>query len=81
MSEKEKRSGFRRRTLKAGSLEFGGGAFDCVVRNLSERGAAVEIENPVGIPERVVLHIAAENCRRAGRVVWKKAHRIGLEFD
>jgi hypothetical protein len=29
--------------LKAGTIEFGGGAIDCTVRNVSETGAALEV--------------------------------------
>jgi hypothetical protein len=32
----------RRRILKAGSIQFGGGSIDCTIRNLSETGAALE---------------------------------------
>lgn len=38
----------RQRVLKAGSIEFGGGAIDCVVRNLSPTGAAIEVESQAG---------------------------------
>ena len=41
----------RRRLLKAGTIEFGGGVIDCTVRNLSEFGAALDVVSPVGIPK------------------------------
>src|SRR5712675_1363394 len=40
----------RQRVLKAGKIEFSGGAIDCVIRNISETGAAIEVASPVGIP-------------------------------
>jgi hypothetical protein len=45
----ETRSAARHRVLKAGTIEFGGGAIDCLVRNLSTTGAALEISSKVGI--------------------------------
>jgi hypothetical protein len=44
----EKRNVERYRMLKAGSITFGGSAIDCVVRNLSETGAALEVASPIG---------------------------------
>ena len=46
----EHRTAPRKRVLKAGTIEFGGGAIDCTVRNLSETGAAIEIMSPLYIP-------------------------------
>jgi hypothetical protein len=37
----------RHRVLKAGSITFGGAAIDCVVRNQSATGAALEIASPM----------------------------------
>src|ERR1700694_1331718 len=41
----------RYRVSKAGTIEFIGGTIDCVVRNLSVTGAALEVSNQTGIPE------------------------------
>lgn len=76
----EKRSASRKRVLKAGSVEFGGGAVDCVVRNLSHSGAALDIASPVGIPQELVLFIPADQRRYQCTVVWRKEKRIGVRF-
>ena len=48
----ENRSSQRNRTLKAGTISFGRAAgIDCLVRNVSETGACLEVESPVGIPD------------------------------
>ena len=70
----------RRRVLKGGSISFGGGAIDCSVRNLSQTGAALEVESPVGLPETFVLVIEMEQTKRPCRVVWRKAKRVGVHF-
>ncbi|MFT4276301.1 MAG: PilZ domain-containing protein [Rhodopseudomonas sp.] len=76
----EKRSASRHRVLKAGSIEFGGGAVDCTVRNFSESGAALDVESPVGIPNEAVLFIPADDRRYPCIVVWRKEKRIGVHF-
>jgi hypothetical protein len=69
----------RRRVLKAGTIEFGGGGIDCTVRNVSETGAALEVITPVGIPEQFTLVVPNE-IRRPCRIVWRKEKRIGVTF-
>jgi hypothetical protein len=49
--------------LKAGTIGFDGGAIDCLVRNLSITGAALEVSNQIGIPERFVLVVPADGFR------------------
>jgi hypothetical protein len=77
----EHRTAQRRRTLKAGTISFGGGAIDCTVRNFSESGAALDVISPVGIPERFTLLIEADQNQLPCRVVWRKEKRIGVRFE
>ena len=76
----ERRDKARRRVLKAGTIEFGGGAIDCIVRNFSDTGAALDVTSPVGIPERFTLVIQADGTHLACTVVWRKEKRIGVRF-
>ena len=71
----------RRRILKSGRIDFGAGAIDCVVRNLSERGAALEVESPIGIPQTFDLVIVADRSRKRSQVVWRKEKRLGVRFS
>lgn len=71
----------RRRVLKAGSIEFGGGAIDCTVRNISETGAALEIVTPLYIPDRFTLVVHTDQLKRACYIVWRKEKRIGVAFS
>jgi hypothetical protein len=71
----------RRRVLKAGSIEAGGGTFDCTVRNISDTGAALEVITPLFIPERFMLVVQAEGLKRRCRIVWRKGKRMGVLFD
>jgi hypothetical protein len=74
----QKRIAQRQRVLKAGTIEFNGGAIDCTLRNLSATGAALEVTSPIGIPERFTL--AANGTHFPCRVVWRKEKRIGVAF-
>jgi PilZ domain-containing protein len=72
----------RRRLLKGGKISFGNGAaIDCTIRNLSERGAALEVSSPVGIPERFMLVVEADQRHLPSRVIWRKETRIGVHFE
>jgi PilZ domain-containing protein len=51
------------------------------VRNLSEKGAALEVASVVGIPTEFSLIIQADNINRRCRVVWRKLNRIGVAFE
>jgi hypothetical protein len=70
----------RRRVLKGGVIEFPGGAFSCIVRNLSEAGAALDVPSSLGIPDRFTLVMSANGARVHCRSVWRNARRIGVTF-
>lgn len=70
----------RSRTLKAATIAFNGGVIDCVLRNLSDTGAQLEVTSPVGIPDQFELMLTGESAHRPCRVVWRKATRIGVSF-
>jgi hypothetical protein len=77
----ESRAAPRHRVLKAGTIEFGGGAIDCIVRNLSNAGAALDVTSPVGIPDRFTLVLPGDGLHMACHVVWRKQQRLGVAFD
>jgi len=77
----EKRIAPRHRVLKAGTMEFGGGAIDCTVRNLSNTGAALEVTSPIGIPDQFILVLPADGLHMPCHVIWRKQKRIGVTFD
>ena len=51
------------------------------VRNLSKIGARLMVTSPVGIPNEFELVLDRDRVARRCRVVWRKADRIGLEFE
>jgi hypothetical protein len=70
----------RRKVLKAGSIQFGGSAIDCTVRNVSETGAGLEVVTPLFIPDRFTLAVQSEQLRRPCRIVWRRERRMGVTF-
>lgn len=75
------RAALRQRVLKSGSIEFHGGVIDCVIRNISETGAALEVASPLGIPETFNLVISGDHSSRPCKVAWRKDKRIGVAFS
>jgi hypothetical protein len=70
-----------RHRLKAGTIEFGSNSIDCMVRNLSITGAALEVSNQIGIPARFTLVIPEDGLHLPCNVVRRSGYRIGVAFD
>jgi hypothetical protein len=79
-SMENNRAAPRQRVLKAGTIEFSGSTIDCVVRSISETGAALEVASPVGIPAEFNLLISGNIAKRPCRMVWVRDKRIGVAF-
>jgi len=77
----EKRNVARQLVEVAATIEFGGGGTACMVRNISDGGALLELTNAVHIPENVSLVIPTEGKHLSCRVVWRKEKRIGVMFE
>jgi len=77
----EKRAAPRHRVLKHGTIAFGGGGVDCTVRNISATGARVDVESPVGLPDKFLLVIETDQFLRRGHTVWASDHKLGIAFD
>jgi len=70
----------RQRVLKSAIIEFDGGTISCVVRNISETGAALEVDSPLGIPAEFNLLVSGDRAQLRCHVVWRKEKRIGVRF-
>src|SRR4051794_30769208 len=77
----DKRAAPRRQVRKVGTIEFGGGAFSCMVRDLSSAGAALDLPSAAGIPDHFVLIVPADGLRFGCHTIWRKETRIGIRFD
>ncbi len=62
-------------------VSFGGTSLGCTIRNISEEGAAIDVENASYLPERFLLVMEPDHEVRNCRMVWIKQNRIGVQFE
>lgn len=70
----------RQRTFKGCSITLPTGIVECVVRNLSDRGALLELKAPALVPDDFDLILRPEHTRHKCRVVRREPLRLGVEF-
>jgi hypothetical protein len=59
-----------------------GQRFECVITNISDRGAHISIADSDALPDSFVLLLAENGAtRRRCRVIWRKPREIGIKFD
>jgi hypothetical protein len=71
----------RFRTAKAASIEYDSEKVDCVVRDLSATGSALEVANAGAIPVKFALVIPEAGLNLPCRVVWRRGFRLGVTFE
>jgi hypothetical protein len=54
----------------------------CVIADISDSGARLEIDDPSRLPESFTLLLdGPDQQRRACRVVWRTASEVGVAFE
>jgi hypothetical protein len=53
---------------------------DCTVRDLTNRGACLEVANSRDIPEEFDLTFSSIHTCRKCNVIWRTEHRLGIFF-
>lgn len=78
----ERRQVARTRSLRHGQILLNDrhSVIDCVIRNLSNSGACLEVANVIGIPPAFDLQIDRETTSRQCVAIWYGDNRIGVEF-
>ncbi|MFJ6323840.1 MULTISPECIES: PilZ domain-containing protein [unclassified Rhizobium] len=71
----------RKRTLLGAKIIFNDGhsVYDCLVRNLSDTGAMIQIENPLAAPNTFDLQLS-DNRVLGCEVRWRKINSMGVQF-
>jgi hypothetical protein len=77
----ERRAIPRKPVLMSGAIQFAGCAINCLVRDMSISGAALDVSEPDNIPERFNLVFKADGTHIPCHVVWRQDERIGVAFD
>lgn len=72
----------RPRTLKGARIVFNQGfsTITCVVRNLTEGGAKLELDTMSGVPDEFTLVFDTGAAERTCSVRWRKGNAIGIQF-
>lgn len=68
------------RALFAGKINFGQSTMNCIVLQITDGGAIVELDDPRGVPER--LHLSfGDNSPRSCKQQWQSGKQLGLAFE
>jgi PilZ domain len=79
MTEPERRTVQRHRTLKAGKILLqGASVLDCTIRNLSPTGASIVVPNAATVPAE--FEITFDGDVRHCKVAWRRPDRLGVKF-
>ena len=54
---------------------------NCLVKNRSENGALIKVENVVDIPETFRLYLTKFNTRYSCQVMWKSHDKLGVQYS
>lgn len=77
----ERRQSFREPTFKAGEVILEDGtALDCVVRNVSDTGCLVKLENANALPEEIRIRIDLGKPPRQAQIIWRSTSLAGAMF-
>ena len=80
----ERRESVRDKVIYGGVAEIGerGATRDCVVRNISDKGASIEFSNVVKLPKREMgLTVARKGRSFLAKVIWWRDNFVGVAFS
>lgn len=76
----ERRRARRTRVYKCAKISVNGSLRDCVVRDISSRGARLALVSTAYIPDQLALTFDEARTLRVCRVAWRSTNEIGVEF-
>jgi hypothetical protein len=79
----DRRQSARNKVMYGGVAEIGerGATRDCIVRNISDRGATIVFSNAVTLPrEQISLRIARKGRSFLAKVIWWRDNFVGVAF-
>lgn len=81
LNVEERRASVRRPTFKAAEIIVAEGkTYACVVRNISESGCLMKLDNADLLPDSIEIRIDLDKPARAAEVVWRSATLAGAMF-
>jgi hypothetical protein len=80
VAENPRRKWPRTKTFKGGQIVWiGGGPIQCIIRNMSEGGACLEVHSPIP-HDKFDLIFEASQARYSCVVVWRQPPKMGVQF-
>lgn len=81
MDYRDQRLSPRRNTMIIANIVFHGGQtlMNCVIRNLSDGGAKIEVPTVRGVPETFDLMVPGHRAQPC-RVAWRALKELGVQF-
>ena len=78
----ERRKTPRQRTFLGACVTFNrqNSTLDCLVRNLSDNGAQLQLSDTVALPSSFDLEIAKQQRSYSAHIRWRAGERIGVAF-
>jgi hypothetical protein len=81
LTMQERRKSIRSPVFKCAKVILGtSSVLDCVVRNLTDGGARIEIPNAVTLPETLDVTFDGGHTFRPSRLVWRTLNETGVQF-
>jgi hypothetical protein len=77
----ERRTTARKPVLMSAAIALAGTNVDCLVRNISISGAAIDVGSRQDIPERFDLVFKVDGAQIPCHFVWREDEQIGVAFD
>jgi PilZ domain len=79
-ADMEARKTPRRKVLDTGLIRFSDFSVACVIRNLSEIGAALDASPQSFVPDQFTLIVVRKKKIYSCTVIWRKGTRVGVSF-
>jgi hypothetical protein len=78
----ERRTVSRHKSLLQGRVYYNGrrSSIDCLVRDVSDKGAKLVFGEAVAVPDVVELYLSNKDEVRRAKVQWRKGHEMGVDF-
>jgi hypothetical protein len=70
----------RRPVLDMALIRIGDMSVSCIIRNLTDAGAALDVGPQSDIPDQFTLIVLAKTKIYSCNVAWRKSRRIGVSF-
>ena len=80
---RDRRESVRDKVMYGGVAEIGehGTTRECIVRNISDKGATIEFSNVIELPrEQLSLRIARKGRSFMAKVIWWRDNFVGVAF-